>query len=458
MSFKRYVFILMALLVSITSCKKFLDIDPPKSQLVGESVFKDILTAESAMAGIYYQLGSNSYAGGSVSSITYIGALLADAALYLGNSTDYIELNNNTILPTNGQVTNIWNNAYFIVYQANLMIEKLQAAEELEKNVRERLIGEALFIRGFTYFYLVNLFGDVPFAVSSDYRTNSTLSRMPAAQVYSHIVEDLETAASLLPDEYRGAERVRPTKWASLSMLARTFLYLEEWEKAESYATQVLTASSLFNLESPDKVFFKNSREAIWQLIPSHQVVNNYTNEGNIFIIRGTPSGLVLREETAAQIWEPNDLRKHQWVGHIDGSFGRAFFPWKYKEWPSNATGTEYSMIIRVSELYLIRAEALARLGEIEAAKSNLNKIRSRAGLPDTQIDNRDAIITAILIERQREFFAEWGHRWFDLKRMGLSEDTFTPFKPDWQASDILLPIPEKEMLNNLKLTQNPGY
>jgi len=452
------LFFLLLCLLGNNGCNEFLDIDLPKAQLVGGSVFEDKLTASSAMAGIYFQLGGNSFAGGSVSSVTYVASLLSDDAEYLGDSPDYVGLNTSAILPTNGQVRNLWVDAYSIIYQANLIIEKLRTSDALDTPLRDRLVGEALFIRGFTYFYLVNLFGAVPYTTTTDYRVNTSLIRTDAEEVLAAIAKDLDQAATLLPDSYVSGERVRPNRWASLALLARIHLYQEDWVGAASYATQLLDNTSLFALESVDSVFLKGSREAIWQLIPSHLVVENFTNEGSLFIINGAPSGLVMREETATGIWEHNDKRRLRWVGVVESDFGQAYYPWKYKESSINATGAEYSMVLRLTEMLLVRAEALARSGDIEAAKADVDRVRMRAGLSGTAATSTTELVEAVLAERRREFFAEWGHRWFDLKRTDAINEVMVRVKPNWQSSDVLLPLPETELLVNPKLAQNPGY
>src|SRR5690606_3538188 len=154
---------------------------------------------------------------------------------------------------------------------------------------------------------------------------------------------DLRQAGQLLPEAYTSDQRVRPVKAAALAMLARVQLYLEDWQQAESYATEIIANTSLFELEDIENVFLHNSREAIWQLIPSNRADNNYTFEGNTFIVRNRPSGLVLSSDFVLNDWESGDLRKTTWIGHAEGSFGEAYFPYKYKENSVNASGAEYS-------------------------------------------------------------------------------------------------------------------
>lgn len=115
-------------------------------------------------------------------------------------------------------------------------------------------------------------------------------------------------------------------------------------------------------------------------------------------------------------------------------------------------------MVLRLAELYLIRAEAYARSNNSQLALNDLNSIRNRAGLTDwTMLDIVD-IEQALLDERRRELFSEWGHRWLDLKRFEKIDEVLGQKKPSWQPHAKLLPIPEQDILRNPFLTQNIGY
>ena len=109
--------------------------------------------------------------------------------------------------------------------------------------------------------------------------------------------------------------------------------------------------------------------------------------------------------------------------------------------------------------MYLIRAEVRAHLNNLLGANTDLNTIRNRAGLPDTNTNNPEVLLNDILKERRVELFTEVGHRFFDLKRTGKTGEKLSALKPNWSDSDLLLPIPEKELLlNNSLQPQNPGY
>ncbi len=143
--------------------------------------------------------------------------------------------------------------------------------------------------------------------------------------------------------------------------------------------------------------------------------------------------------------FETGDLRKKHWVGRT--TTGKTY-PYKFKFASIDTLNiVEYNVVLRLAELYLIRAEAYARLGNFSSAAADLNIIRARAGLGPTTANDTASLITAIYQERRVEFFAEWGHRWLDLKR----GDSI-------KSVDTLYPIPASEIQLNPALVQNPGY
>jgi hypothetical protein len=163
---------------------------------------------------------------------------------------------------------------------------------------------------------------------------------------------------------------------------------------------------------------------------------------------------------------EPADLRK-SWIRTVTVGGKQYNSPYKYKL----NTGTpreEYNMVLRLAEQYCIRAEARARLNQLTEAVSDLNTIRKRAGLPDLNtISTQAQVLAAVEQERRMELFAEWGHRWFDLKRWPartldgkkrIDEIMYALRPATWKTTAALWPIPDDERIQNHALTQNPGY
>jgi starch-binding outer membrane protein, SusD/RagB family len=445
-------------MLTFVSCRKFVQVPAPQTQLVTANVFSNDLTAKSAMNGIYVSMLGYDFASGGVYSVTYNAGLSADEFLNFSTDPDMADLANNTLSPTNGQIAQIWSSAYSDIYGCNAVLAGLSASTGVSSEVKQELIGEAKFVRAFCYFYLVNLFGAVPLDTTTIYQVNAGAPRSSVNKVYSQIVTDLENAQSLLDNDFSvsGGERIRPNKWAAAALLARVYLFEQDWSDAEAQSTQVINNSSLFSLcRDLDSVFLKNSAEAIWQLCPVSTYLN--TNEGSLFILLSPPSNVSLTQNLL-NAFEAGDLRKAHWVGNFPSGVDTFFFPYKYKV-EASSTLTEYSMVLRLAEQFLIRAEARAQQGtNLTGAAADLNMIRSRAGLTPIQNISQDSLLTLVLHERQVELFSEWGHRWLDLSRTGTAQATLSSLKPAWNATDLLYPIPDAEIQNNPSVTQNPGY
>lgn len=441
----------------VTSCKKFLVVDPPANQATTDRVFASNETAIATVNGIYAEMMTNG-SQFSASGITFYAGMCADELRYYGPS-ERDEFINNAIADP-GQTTlelYFWNMAYKYIYAANLTIDKLNTSSAISKAVKDQLNSEAKFIRAFCYFYLVNLFGDVPLATTSDYRVNEKLGRSPVAAVYDQIKIDLNEAVTLLTPEYNNGERVRPTRWAALALSARVYLYLQQWVKAEQFATEIINSGKHSLVANPSEVFLMNSNEAIWQLLPVNPAFNTW--EG-LFILPASvtaPPTYIFDGSLVSSI-EAGDLRKAIWFASRDFQSQTFFYPSKYAVRGINVPITEYYMVLRLAELYLIRAEARVQQNKVSESIADLNIIRSRAGLPSTAAATPGEILFAIEKERRIELAAEWGHRWFDLKRTNRADVVLAPVKPQWQATDVLWPLPMNQIRANPKLVQNPGY
>lgn len=436
------------------SCEEFAEVGPPKNQLINTEVFDEDETANSALIGIYAKMMRT--ANFASINVTLSAGLSADEFVYWGSDAG-MQLYTNTVTSENITVSNLWRDAYRYIYDANAVLEGLARSTGISGDVKEQLEGEARFIRAFCHFYLVNLFGAVPWIATTDYRVNSLVSRLPPPEVYTHITADLEAARKLLPEDYNHAagERVRPNRWAATALLARVYLYTGDWEAAEHRASEVINAP-LYALEKePGEVFSAASAEMVWQLKPVVGTGRN-TWEGSNFILTAAPDGATL-SSVLLDAFEQGDKRKESWVNEITIGPDTYYFPYKYKV-KTREELEEYYTIFRLAEQYLVRAEARAQQGHISGAKQDLNTIRSRAGLENTTAVTKEEVLEAIVRERRVEFFAEWGHRWLDLKRTGKAGVLLPPVKQDWQATDALYPVPEKELQNNPNMEQNPGY
>jgi hypothetical protein len=355
-------------------------------------------------------------------------------------------------------LTNFWEKAYKYIYTANLCIEKLAESSTISSAVKNRLTGECKFIRAFCYFHLVNLFGDVPLLTTSDYAVNAVSPRTSLETVYSQITTDLTASQSLLSADYPTTGRVRPNKWTATALLARVYLYRKDWANAELQANAVIGAGMYSLEQNLSNVFLLSSNEAIWQLLPVN-FTNNSTWEGSLIIpVSPVVTPTYLLTDTLIKSFETDDRRKTNWTMSRVFNGQTLYYPVKYKV-KTAAVLTEYYSVFRLAEQYLVRAEASAQLNKLSAAAGDINTIRNRAGLPNTTAVSQPDLLSAIEQERKMELFAEWGHRWYDLKRTGRADAVIGGLKPlTWKPTDALWPIPVSQLNLNPALTQNPGY
>lgn len=443
----------------ITSCKKFIEIPPPSYQTGSEVVFTNDGTATSAIIGIYSEMMQNSLPFVS-SSTTFHCGMYADELLHYAPIVKDEFINCQLTEESHGSLgTNYWTAAYRYIYTANLCLEKLEKATGLTEGVRRQLIGEAKFIRSFCFFYLINLFGDVPLTMSTDYSINAVLPRTAINIIYSQIINDLLDAKDKLTASYAGgSEKVRPNKWTATALLARVYLYNGEWQKAEVEANAVINSGQYSLVTNLNNVYLKNSTEAIWQLQPVNVNWNTWEGKDILFASASTPPTYYVNDNLLNS-FEPGDNRKTSWIASRNYLSQQFYYPYKYKVYGNNAPITEYYMVLRLAEQFLIRAEAKAMQNNLIGAATDINIIRSRAGLSNMAFATKAEAIIAVENERRHEFFAEWGHRWFDLKRTGRADAVIGALKPaTWQPTDVLWPIPISQINANPYLIQNPGY
>ncbi|MFA4870214.1 MAG: RagB/SusD family nutrient uptake outer membrane protein [Pedobacter sp.] len=457
----------------VMACKGFLEIDAPKDQIIASKIYTNDETATAVIRGIYAQLISNSmFASGNQLSITFLAGRSADDFVNYSGNASYKQFYDNNILPDNASLrSSLWQSPYQIIYAANAVLENLILSDQVSQPVKQQLLGEAKFIRAFCHFYLTNLFGDVPLVLTTDYKANILAFASTKARLYEQMIRDLTEAKNQLSDGYPSTERVRVNKWAAVALLSRVYLYHKDWAKAESEASEIIGRTNQYELLGDlNQVFLKNSKEAILQFVVPAGLGSN-TFEGKRFILNAAPnvSTEVVLSDQLLSAFGPGDERQLKWVGTFTIGANSWKYPFKYKV-KSSANSEEYSMVLRLAEQYLIRAEARINQEKIDLGIEDLNALRRRARalptiavsspLPDLPADmDKATALLAVEDERRVEFFSEWGHRWLDLKRTNRANTILAPLKGSkWQNTDVLYPIPVTELLNNKNLVQNLGY
>lgn len=465
---KHILSIVAAFALLLSGCSSMLDIDNPTDRLSADAAYGSVDGIKAAETGLYTEnFQSNSLYWQLVDlyfpmfSDETMSNILASWIPYYSN--DYS--------PATGMMQTFWLNAYKSIYLSNDFLARAGGTTLIPAATLSAYEGEAKYFRAYCYLLLTNMYGDVPLVLTNDYRMAATLPRAPQADVYAQIEADLKAAQEGLHGF--GNPKTRITEYAATALLARTYLYEEKWQEAAREASKLIPVADGgkgdggFKLEAIDKVFKSSSEEAISQLnseglMGSGRYVG-YTSISSMWVPNG-PVALCRLTDTLVDDLKADPLdRRLLWIDSVGSGSQKSYYPYKYKNktTPANAADYEYFVYLRLAEQYLIRAEANARLGNTAAAVGDLNAIRRRAGVAELGAGmGQDELLHAIERERRKELFCEQGHRWFDLVRTGRADAVYSAlsYKTGWKSHKRLMPVPEKEILNNPNLTQNPGY
>jgi hypothetical protein len=448
--------LLIVLVISsiLPSCKKYLDTGAPEGQLVTSSVFTTDASATAAVLALYSTFNTSSI----LLMNTTLAGMSADDVQYNASNTIWDEFRSNAISIGSSGVQNYWSSAYAIIYAANSAIEGISASNGLTAATQQQLLGEVKFWRAFVYFHLYNLYGPVPLVTSTDLATNTTLGRSDSSAIYQQVITDLTDAQKLLTTTYPSTFKARVNLYAATAFLARVYLYAKDYANAETQATAVI-GSGMYTLGADlGKVFKNTSGETIWQI----SSINGYSIVGSAFV-PGNASTLpsYILYDTIYNSMDNADSRKSSWATAALVSGTTYHYATKYKLTSAATGGDEYTVMLRLAELYLVRAEARAQLNSTAGATSDVDSIRIRAGLPVLGTGlSKEALLQEVMLQRKLELFGEGGHRWFDLKRTGTAISELSYLKPNLASKPghLLFPIPANERTKNINLSQNTDY
>lgn len=453
------ILITVSLSLLSAGCSKFTEVDLPQDQITRELVFKDEGLANSAMAGVYRSLESSGFlAGTSAGAPALLSAYTDELESYAPAGSDFSQSYNLTHSAVTASFKDLWTVSYNQIYNVNSIIEGLERSAQLSESFKLQLRGEALFVRALIHLQLSTAFGDIPYITTTSYTENSTVSREKQSVVYAKVKGDLLQAAIDLPPTLPRGSRVKASQMAAYAVLARLAYLENQWDDAVRYSNIVLFSIGYEMEESIDRTFLKDSSSAIWQLMPYDSTYN--TNEGNFYILTTAPPATAALSPSLVNSFEDGDLRRDLWIGEVKDSDNKTYYyPFKYRQSSVTDATREYSVILRVEELYLIRAEAYIRQGQTILGLADLNQLRLRVNLRPVDGNNEDQLLTAVLNERRKELFTESGHRFNDLKHFGVLDQTMRAAKPNWKSNFKLWPLPESELLLNPHLKpQNEGY
>ncbi|WP_158275251.1 RagB/SusD family nutrient uptake outer membrane protein [Pedobacter sp. HMWF019] len=450
---KRYIFLLFIGLLAL-SCKKLIETGDPKNQLTTDKVFADSTSATAALGNLYAQFER----GFEPNFTPYIG-LYTDELNVTSTGTNESEFLQSRLSVTNSTNLGLWQVLYAVIYGCNDLLEKTKSSPEFPASKVTQLTSEARFLRAYAYFYLVNLYGRVPLLLSTNAKSNRQAAQNDQAEVYKQIITDLRAAKQGLTEVYQGSGKTRANKWAAGAMLARVYLNQKNWAAAEEEASQVISSGLYLPLDPVADVFKSGSKESILQFWTQQGFISSSAN-----LLPASDTSLPAYPITDALYtsFEAADVRKSNWTGTsivtTAGVPETYHYSAKYKNKEASSGSPEYLMALRLSEQYLIRAEARSWLGRLPEAQEDLNVVRHRAGLLNTTAENQQELLEAIAQERRVELFGEWGGRFIDLKRTGTINAVLGSYKNAWKPTAAWFPIPQSEINYNNKLIQNLGY
>ncbi|RZF58349.1 RagB/SusD family nutrient uptake outer membrane protein [Sphingobacterium corticibacterium] len=442
----RTKFLYLFYIVLFTSCSSFLEVDP-KSSLSGEGIIKDETSANAAISGVYDAL--RSYYSVDYQSIAYLSG---DNVQWTGSQSQVQEFINNKVNPENSTISSTWNGIYRTINRANNVINALvnYEGDGISAAVKDNVLGQAYAIRGLAYFDLVRVWGGVPLITEPTEKVgdNIGIERSTVAQTYQQVIDDLNLAEDLLPSATDRFAFTKKTVWA---LKARYHLYQKNWEGARDYAKLLIDDQSNYELIAPYYSFFKNNvtgtKESVFELFYS-------ANEANPHRAQWQP-----QTNGGTRQWAPSEelialLTNASTAGARSQLIARDNQNRWYGDLYYRSTGADPTYVIRIAEVYLIRAEAYAELEEYNLAVDDLNKVRERTSLADKSYTTNQADLLLWIEDERRLEFAFEAHRWFDLVRTGRAQQVLGIT----ESFRLLLPIPYSQILADPALKQNPDY
>ncbi|SEJ33028.1 SusD family protein [Myroides marinus] len=448
-----YSSLLLLTILLFQSCEDTIEINLPTDQINTVNVFKDKQSATSALANLYISLREVSIFTGNSQGIGSALGLYTDelTPTYLPPTSDTFFLFNNSLDPTRFVISTLWNTSYSNIYAINSFISGVTNSNGITSEEKEQFLAQAYVLRAMYYQTLTQIYGDIPYTITTNYKVNTKIVKTPALEVLKLIEQDLLKALETLTYSDSSSNKYYPNKSVAELILAKNYLLQKRYEKAEFYSKLVMN-NPLYSIETDlSMVFKKSSKSTLWQMANSATVAPTY--EAQTFVLFTSNSGSIL-SNTLLSSFDNNDLRKQLWTKEFQNT-GK-IYAYKYKNRRDNTD--ECSILFRIEEAYFILSEALIYQNREKEAIPYLNTIRQRANLvalPNTL--DKEQTLEAMLKESQKEFFIEHGRRFFDLKRNNKLS-LLKPSKPNWQDKHALFPYPEKEILINPNLNPQNDF
>ncbi len=479
-------------MILILGCKKDLNYTP-ESYLSPEQVYSDEAGSVGGVTGIYRNLQRIKR-----SELSLIGNIGTDegktSAFVPGWGGYWLQLSalssydNIQLSPQSDPVYYYWEGLYNLVANANNAIRYLKKGT-INENLKNRLLGESMFLRSVGYFYLVQLFGAVPMptdVVNADYDSYG-YPKSSADDIYKLIVSDLSFAAENLNNK-SATEKGRASKQAAQALLGKVYLTLKDYAKAKATLEPLMNTPETRLLDNFGDLFKEENENNIESLLEiQFSTETGYTQNvseilGSWNISSNQPGGggqVAVPTPYAYNLYSDDDsYRKNATLRSVyyDGNGNPGYNDWwrdvgkphikKYEQKAGQASNSSSRNLyyLRYADVILMYAEALNELNQTSEAVTFFNKIRTRAKIAPLSASTKAQFQDSLVVERAKELMFE-GWRWFDLKRWGLLISRAKAYNPDapniQEPKHLLYPIPYREFSvnTNLKSTdQNPGY
>ena len=474
---KQYKLIIIAICLFNIGCNGILDKDPIATLDAG-SFFQNEEDAVQAVNAAYNPLlfsNQNNNYYWAFSEITSDFAITGGD----GSRAGLTELDAFTYTARTQEFNDFYKLQYIGITQCNLVLDNIVAID-MRQDVKDRVRGEALFLRSYYYFLLTQVFGEVPLYTKVTPPDELKVAKTAKQVIYDQIVKDCQEAAELLPVAYSASNIGRATKGAALALAAKTFLYKKDYasclnviESIKQFGIYKLTTDYNDNF----KKLTQNNTESVWEIQHTNSEigVGNFLNQW-LFSKKVNGYGFAEVTESFVNMFEANDPRSRFTIAknneeYFGAVYKNSFSSTKYStrkylqpdsEVTQKADGDINYTAIRYAEVLLWQAEALNELGRAVEAQQPLEEVRARAraqasvstALPAVTATDQNEMRNAIIHERAVELGFEF-HRFFDLVRWGIAEQTLPGFV---KGKHEVFPLPQTELDLNPALLQNNGY
>lgn len=441
------------LLLAAAGCDNVLT-TTPESNVPADQIIVDSKSALGALTGAYDGLQSLSYYG---LDIQLLGDLPADNSTWVGTYQFLGDIENNQIAADNPEVTDMWTAIYEQIDRDNVILTRVPEVAAIDDDTKNEVMGEAYFLRALAYSNLVKFWGAVPMPLAPVQSADdaAAYTRAPVLDVYTQILSDLDKAATMIGNQ---SDTRRATPMAVEAIRARVLFYRAsvaganaqaDYQAALDAANVVLAGRDTLTVPFGD-LFTATGSNTAEDIFRVSFTPAEYNELGYYWLYAGRTE--VRPTSDLASSFAANDLRAPFTFGPRTPGSSRL----QATKWPTTV-GAEHPHVIRLAEVVLIKAEALARLNRLAEAVDEYNKVRIRAGLPKhvlgVDVTTQDEVLAAIMLERRHELAFE-GDRWPDLVRAGIAGTVKDLGDPGY----VLFPIPERDITTTPGMIQNPGY